>query len=392
MDFLKKAKAQLAETQNDLAKATQSLGLGDKKEESSSREPQSTNSTPINTPATSVAPSTAGAPKAKLPLAIRKNGLWLLFPPLLVCHKLTGATMIVRDNWESHQQGIEAKLSKLLGVPWKVDIDASYIYQYAQSNYSKDNPGDMIKSYVEGALNSLEKYADNYSDEGKSELNSLASSHTITMDVTTREDIRYTACEIASGSLRILFVKGDLGTNVTDSLDNLSDAINKAGSTGDNTNMDFNAKSSIRNDYEPKIDRVKAKLQKLFALPVLELEPNFEHNYAAIAAWMSHPKNQKPDSYGHRDWQKRIGEFTYEYFYQFAEVCENKGFGDDEMVQEGIQEAVEKNQIALRIVDKLDKGRYNECAVENGVLYIQTTAEFWAINVGDPGYELMNVL
>ena len=81
MDFLKKAKAQLAEVQGDLSKATASLGLGEKKEEptspsSSVAQPQSSNSTPINTPATSVAPSTAGAPKAKLPLAIRKNGMY----------------------------------------------------------------------------------------------------------------------------------------------------------------------------------------------------------------------------------------------------------------------------------------------------------------------------
>ena len=85
MDFLKKAKASLAEVQGDLNKATASLGLGDKKSgptpaDSSGADPQSTSSTPINTSATSVAPSTAGAPKAKLPLAIRKNGKHLLLP------------------------------------------------------------------------------------------------------------------------------------------------------------------------------------------------------------------------------------------------------------------------------------------------------------------------
>ena len=83
MDFLKTAKASLAEVQSDLNKATASLGLGDKKTvptpmESSGAEPQSSSSTPINTPDTSVAPSTAGAPKAKLPLAIQKNGRYQL--------------------------------------------------------------------------------------------------------------------------------------------------------------------------------------------------------------------------------------------------------------------------------------------------------------------------
>ena len=83
MDFLKKAKASLAEVEGDLNKATASLGLGEKKTgstpaPSSATEPQSSSSTAINTPATSVAPSTAGAPKAKLPLAIRKNGAYFL--------------------------------------------------------------------------------------------------------------------------------------------------------------------------------------------------------------------------------------------------------------------------------------------------------------------------
>ena len=84
MDFLKKAKAQLAEVQGDLSKATASLGLGDKKGESNilssdNAEASSSNTTPVDTPATSVAPSIVGAPKAKLPLAIRKNGNCLPF-------------------------------------------------------------------------------------------------------------------------------------------------------------------------------------------------------------------------------------------------------------------------------------------------------------------------
>lgn len=81
MGFLDKAKASLADIQGDLTKATASLGLGDKKPESSAAAPESSKSPPINTPATSVAPSTAGAPKAKLPLAIRKNGTYLSLLP-----------------------------------------------------------------------------------------------------------------------------------------------------------------------------------------------------------------------------------------------------------------------------------------------------------------------
>lgn len=95
MDFLKKAKARVAELENDLNKATASLGLGDKKEADSGSAAQapiaaapdtsSSYSTPdasnVNTPSTSVAPSSAGdAPKTKLPMAIRKDGMCRLSP------------------------------------------------------------------------------------------------------------------------------------------------------------------------------------------------------------------------------------------------------------------------------------------------------------------------
>ncbi len=89
MDFLKKAKAKVAELENDLNKATASLGLGGKEGAGSGLAAQapmaaapdtsSSFSTPAtstaNTPSTSVAPSSApDAPKTKLPMAVRKDG------------------------------------------------------------------------------------------------------------------------------------------------------------------------------------------------------------------------------------------------------------------------------------------------------------------------------
>ena len=88
MDFLKKAKQTMKDLEGDLNKATAQLGFGEKSHNGAqapvAAEPASTistSSTPatsnINTPATSVAPSIAGgvAPKTKLPLAIRKEGM-----------------------------------------------------------------------------------------------------------------------------------------------------------------------------------------------------------------------------------------------------------------------------------------------------------------------------
>lgn len=211
------------------------------------------------------------------------------------------------------------------------------------------------------------------------------------MDVTSKPEVRYSGCEIVGGVLRILFAKGALGTNASDSLVNLSDAVNQAGSSSDDASLDFNARSSIKSDYEAKIEPVKNKCQEILKLPTVEFEPNFEHNYAALARYLKTVK--KSDKYGHREWQKHLGGITLDYFRRFVGVMEDRGFGDDEMLQEGFKEAVEKNQIALRIVDKLNKGKgYNECVIENGVLYIQTTAEFWATNVDAPGEEVIKIL
>ena len=242
---------------------------------------------------------------------------------------------------------------------------------------------------MEGALSSLERFVDKTGEDGKAELNTLASSHTIVMDVTSKPGITYTGCEIIDGVLRILFVKGCLGTNVNDSLDNLTEAVNEAGTSKGDATLDFNARNGIKNDYDPKIGAIQAKFKKILDTPTFDIEPNFEHNYAAIKAYTENSKQGNSFISG---WQKSLGRFTLDYFEGFVEVMENKGFGDDEMVQEGFKESVEKNQIALRIVDKLTKGHHNEPIIENGVLYIQTTAENWATNIGDPAYQLMDIL
>jgi len=244
--------------------------------------------------------------------------------------------------------------------------------------------------YVSGALESLEQYVNDYGEDGKSELNTLASSHTITMDVTSKSGISYTDCEIVGGVLRILFVKDALGHNIRDSLENLTEAINQAGISSDDASLDFNARSSIKIDYEPKIGAVQAKFHTILVTPTFDLEPNFEHNYAALLAYN---KNKKSPQFGHRDWQKKLGQLTLNYFSAFVETMEDKGWGDDEMVREGVKEAVEKNQIALRIVSKLSTGKlYNECVVEHGVLCIQTTAENWGTNISDPANELLDIV
>ena len=138
--------------------------------------------------------------------------------------------------------------------------------------------------------------------------------------------------------------------------------------SGSGVPLDFDAKSSIQLEYEPKIGGMKAKLKKLLTLPVLTLTPNFEHNIAAVS---NHAQGAGSSDL-QREWRKRVGSVTLAYFAGLAHQLEYAGFGKDDMLQEGLQDAVEKNEIQLRVVEKLVKKTYYEVVVEKGVLVIQT--------------------
>ncbi len=130
----------------------------------------------------------------------------------------------------------------------------------------------------------------------------------------------------------------------------------------------------------------------MLAAPVITLQPNFEYNFAKIAA---HIATGKQDSTFPREWQKNIGKSTLSYFAAFAENLEEGGFGKDEMLQEGFKEMVEKNEIGLRVVDKLgEKGgrTFNESVIEGGVCYMQTTPQYWTTNVRDASKGIIDLL
>ncbi|KAI1644978.1 uncharacterized protein F4817DRAFT_345192 [Daldinia loculata] len=48
----------------------------------------------------------------------------------------------------------------------------------------------------------------------------------------------------------------------------------------------------------------------------------------------------------------------------------------DELLREGFHEAVEKGEIAFRIVDTLKYDSYCECEIEDGILYLQVNTFF----------------
>lgn len=73
---------------------------------------------------------------------------------------------------------------------------------------------------------------------------------------------------------------------------------------------------------------MKEKIEKLLALPVLTLTPNFEHNFAALAKYVQAGGSSNLV----RDWQKRFGYFTLSYFEGLAHQLEYAGFGKDDML------------------------------------------------------------
>ena len=80
------------------------------------------------------------------------------------------------------------------------------------------------------------------------------------------------------------------------------------------------------------------------------------------------------------------------YFNAVYKAVDQLGFGKDEMLQEGLKDAMEKNEIQLRVVDKLAQGYYNEVIFENGVLIVQTTPPMWTTNIGDCAMKLVDLL
>jgi hypothetical protein len=122
------------------------------------------------------------------------------------------------------------------------------------------------------------------------------------------------------------------------------------------------ARNAIREDYDPKIEDLRAAIAALVGMPDLKLNGNFEHNAEELAKLGEKAEYQ---------WDKKIGQTTLSYFEGVQQAIETQGFKGDDMLQEGFQEGISNGEICLRIVHKLKKGTYNEIVIEDGVLYVQ---------------------
>jgi hypothetical protein len=215
---------------------------------------------------------------------------------------------------------------------------------------------------VDSGIGQLKYFLGKYKDDGKNEINTICSAHTLTMDLDTKGKFNYCGCEVSpTGQLVIIFKEGRLGSNIHEALS--EDALNKAlnaAPQGENA-VSYTARQGIKTSYEPEIGKVQEKINSLLQTEIT-LEPNFEENFAKLKA--------APDSYA--PWEKNLGRCTKDYFNAVATWLEQKKFGSDEMLREGLTEAVEKKVFKLRIVEQSQmKKTWNESVIEDGVLYMQ---------------------
>ncbi|KAI0424106.1 hypothetical protein F5Y09DRAFT_348065 [Xylaria sp. FL1042] len=308
-------------------------------------------------------------PVEKLPLALRKS---------------------VRDDWDAKKGEIEAKITALLGTEWTIDVNPNQVYAYATEDkpYARENLGACIREYFDGASRRLVEFKDYYKEDGVNEINSIAHAHVMMLDIDDQNRFSSSGCDVSEGKLRLLFNPKSLASNIASCLDRdvLSKALNNAPGPED-APMSFAARSDIRLSYDPKIAGIQARIGELVAKPDITLTPNFEDNFAKL---LEESKVKKTNL--RQDWQQSFGNITREYFHGLAKQLEWQKFEDDELLQAGFNDVIDKGEVVFRIVEKLQKGSYNECVIEDGVLYLQTTSKTWASNTSDAAEKLVGLL
>jgi hypothetical protein len=219
---------------------------------------------------------------------------------------------------------------------------------------------------MDGFMANIKQFNEKFGEDGKSELNTLCSKHQLVLAPQDTTTFTYGGLEIKEGVLRIVFSENNLATNVDSVSADFAQALKDAPPAPGASALNIKARNSIREKYDPHVEEVRAAIATLVNMPSLKLNPNFEPNAAQLA------KTADQNQY----WDTQIGEATLDYFKGVKSTLERNGFKNDDMLQEGFQEAVNKGEICFRIIDKLVKETYVETQIENGVLYIQVSCPF----------------
>jgi hypothetical protein len=284
-------------------------------------------------------------------------------------------------------------LTETLGTEWTIVINPLAIWPYAEDSWAKDSLGSCLASYLDGAISRFKDFASKYGDDGKQELNSIAYKHQLNMEYDDKKTYSYCGPAIQDGQVVILFSAKQLGTNSYYALSEseFQKALNSAppppSANGHTSPMSYAARTSIKQDWDPKIEELQKQIGTLLEMPDIKLEPNFESNFAVFKAKASEKKSGIRD-----DWESYLGSFTYQYFEGLMSTLQWKEFGDDDMLREGFQEGVSKGEVQFKVVEKLEKGNYNECLLKDGVLYMQTEPKNFGTNISDCASNIIELL
>ncbi|KAK7060760.1 hypothetical protein VNI00_000492 [Paramarasmius palmivorus] len=294
-------------------------------------------------------------PVEKLPLATRKD---------------------LRDNYEAKKVELEEKISEILGVTFKANLNANEIWAY--NTDERQSIGGMFYRYVDGFLSCLKRYIENFGDDGKTHFTEAVTQNELQVHVNPLGDKAPTVdCEIKDGAFIILFHHEKLGYNQSYIYDELLKAVEKAPREG----LSVRAKKSIQEHYEEEIDDLRDKIAETLAMPNLVIEPSFEENFKALKA-------AKGDD---SSWEEGFGRATFSYIRGLNSQFESQGFKGDDMLQEGIAEVMTAQKIVFLVVSEIKK-KYHELVLEDGVLYLRTIPEKWWVNADEAGTGLVDML
>ncbi|KAF4419175.1 hypothetical protein FACUT_11555 [Fusarium acutatum] len=248
---------------------------------------------------------------------------------------------LVRDEWQKKLADFEEQLSKAMGVDWKVDIDALAVAPYgAEISWA---------------------------------------SRVLTMDVD--EEGTFDACGAqftSNGKLAIVFGADRLGSNTDDAFwnKNMERGISLAPSPDA---LSFYARKRILEDYEPDIADVQSDLKDILHEDI-NLHPHFEEVYEKL-------KQTKDGT----DFGKYFGTFMFNYFRGLVSTLKWRKFDSDDMLQEALNEVMEKGEVHFRVLDTVG-GSSREAAIEDGILYLQTSPDKWGSNIEDISNNIIDIL
>jgi hypothetical protein len=213
---------------------------------------------------------------------------------------------------------------------------------------------------VNGAIYQLKRYLESHGDSGKDEINSVCTTHIVTLLAST--SFNYCGCDIKSGRLRLLFHPNQLGTNIDNAASKLADAVSAAPQPAGAPVLSFAARHAVKTDYEPKIIAILEKCATALQNPTLKFEPGFEE----LGKMLKGGKDVRDD------WERNLGDFAQKYYESFLSVLVREKFGEDDMLREGFAEGVPEGIVRLRLVDELKSG-YNELVLDGGALVMQVS-------------------